>query len=63
MHGPLVLVGGRLVTLLLAHVGHWYHVLLYLLPILLIGAGLWWSNRRELRREREREQPPQQPKR
>ena len=50
-------------TLPLAHVGHWYHVLLYLLPILLIGAGLCWSNRRELRREREAEQPPQQPKR
>ena len=49
-------------SFLVAHVG--YHVLLYLLPILLIGAGLWWSNRRELRREREAEQgsqprPPQ----
>lgn len=50
-------------TLTLAHVGHWYHVLLYLLPILLIGAGLWWSNWRELRREREAEQPAQQSKR
>jgi cytochrome c-type biogenesis protein CcmH/NrfF len=59
----LVLVGGSLVTLPLAHVGHWYHVLLYLLPILLIGAGLWWSNRRELRRESEAEQAPQEPQR
>ncbi len=40
-------------TLLLAHFGHWYHVLLYLAPILLIGLGLWWSSRREMRRERE----------
>ncbi len=47
-------------TLPLAHAGHWYHVLLYLLPILLIGAGLWWSNRREPRREREAEQAPKQ---
>jgi len=42
-------------TLQLAHVGHWYHALLYLAPILLIGAGLWWSSRREAKRaQRER---------
>jgi len=38
-------------TFPLAHVGHWYHALLYLAPILLIGAGLWWSSRREAKRE------------
>ncbi|MSX02017.1 MAG: hypothetical protein F2813_02540 [Actinobacteria bacterium] len=36
----------------LAHAGHWYHVLLYLAPILLIGAGLWWSSRREAKRDK-----------
>ncbi len=36
----------------LAHIAHWYHVLLYLAPILVIGAGLWWSARREAKRER-----------
>jgi hypothetical protein len=43
------------VNFLLAHVGHWYHALLYLAPILLIGLGLWWSNRREARRGEEPE--------
>ncbi|MEI6792448.1 MAG: hypothetical protein WCK97_04345 [Actinomycetes bacterium] len=38
-------------TIPLAHLGHWYHVVLYLAPIILIGAGLWWSSRREARRE------------
>jgi len=42
-------------TLPLAHVGHWFHALLYLAPILLIGAGLWWSSRRDAKRaQRER---------
>jgi len=50
-------------TFLPAHVGHWYHVLLYLAPILLIGGGLWWGSRRELRREREAEQKPRQDRR
>ncbi len=44
-----------------AHLAHWYHALLYLLPILLIGAGLCWSRRRERRREREAGQGPQPP--
>lgn len=28
-----------------AHAAHWYHSLLYLLPVLLIAAALWWSGR------------------
>lgn len=28
---------------LLAHIGHWYHSVLYLVPILLVGIGLWWT--------------------
>ena len=40
-------------TFQLAHVGHWYHALFYLAPILLIGIGLWWSSRRDAGRERE----------
>lgn len=31
----------------LAHAGHWYHSLLYLVPVLLIAAALWWSGRGE----------------
>jgi hypothetical protein len=31
----------------LAHVGHWYHSLLYAAPIILIALALWWSGRRE----------------
>jgi hypothetical protein len=49
----VVPIGGRLVTFTLAHVGHWYHALLYLAPILLIGLGLWWSSRRDAGPERE----------
>lgn len=37
----------------LAHIAHWYHALLYLAPIVLIGGGLWWSGRQE-HRDRER---------
>ncbi len=40
-------------TFPLAHVGHWYHALLYLAPILLIGVGLWWSSRRDAGSESE----------
>jgi hypothetical protein len=29
-----------------AHVGHWYHSLLYAAPIVLIALALWWSGRR-----------------
>lgn len=39
-------------TLPFAHIGHWYHVLLYIAPIVLIGLGLWWSGRQE-RRDRD----------
>lgn len=42
-------------TTVLAHTGHWYHTLLYLAPIVLIAAGLWWSGRREQRARRARE--------
>lgn len=31
----------------LAHIAHWYHALLYLLPLVLVGAGLWWAGRGE----------------
>lgn len=30
-----------------AHTGHWYHSLLYALPIVLIALALWWSGRRD----------------
>ena len=46
----------------LAHIGHWYHALFYLAPIVLIGLGLWWSSRREMRREdTDAAEPEQEP--
>jgi hypothetical protein len=30
----------------LAHAGHWYHVLLYLAPVLFVAGGLWYAGRR-----------------
>lgn len=30
----------------LAHIGHWYHVLLYLAPVLLVAGGLWYAGRK-----------------
>jgi hypothetical protein len=41
-------------TLPLAHIGHWYHALLYVAPVVLIAAGLWWSGRRDARERAER---------
>jgi hypothetical protein len=35
-----------LVTPVLAHIGHWYHVLLYLAPVLLVAGGLWYAGKR-----------------
>ena len=34
----------------LAHVGHWYHALLYLAPVLIVVVVLWVQERRERRR-------------
>lgn len=42
-------------TVPIAHVGHWYHTILYILPVVLIALGLWWSGRRDAR---ERSGPP-----
>lgn len=33
------------VVTLLAHIGHWYHAVLYLVPVLIVGGGLWWAGR------------------
>jgi hypothetical protein len=40
----------------LAHSGHWYHSILYLVPVLIIAAALWWSGRGE--RAEQGEEPP-----
>ena len=37
----------------LAHLGHWYHSLLYLAPVLIVALALWILERRERGRERE----------
>jgi hypothetical protein len=33
-----------------AHLGHWYHSLLYLAPVLIVVVVLWVQERRERRR-------------
>ena len=38
-------------SLPLAHVGHWYHALLYLAPVLIVVVVLWVQERRERRRD------------
>lgn len=30
----------------LAHIGHWYHVFLYLAPVVIVAGGLWFAGRR-----------------
>jgi hypothetical protein len=45
-------LGGSAVTQLpLAHLGHWYHSLLYLAPVLIVVIVLWVHERRERRRK------------
>jgi hypothetical protein len=34
-----------------AHLGHWYHSLLYLGPVLIVVAVVWIQERRERRRD------------
>jgi len=29
----------------LAHIGHWYHVFLYLAPVAIVAGGLWFAGR------------------
>jgi hypothetical protein len=41
----------------LAHVGHWYHALLYLAPVLVLAVFFTIQGRRERRREGPREPP------
>jgi hypothetical protein len=38
-------------SLPLAHVGHWYHALLYLAPVLIVVVVLWVQERRERGRD------------
>jgi len=33
-----------------AHLGHWYHSLLYLAPVVIVVVVLWFQERRERRR-------------
>jgi hypothetical protein len=36
----------------IAHLGHWYHSLFYLAPVVIVVVVLWVSERRERRRGR-----------
>jgi cytochrome c-type biogenesis protein CcmH/NrfF len=40
-----------LVSLPLAHAGHWYHAVLYLAPVIIVVVVLWIQERRERRRD------------
>jgi cyanate permease len=40
-----------MITLPLAHAGHWYHALLYLAPVLIVVVVLWVQERRERGRD------------
>lgn len=44
----------------LAHIGHWYHAILYLAPVLIVVVALWVSSLRERRanRDGERDEEP-----
>ncbi len=32
-------------TFVLAHFGHWYHALIYLVPVAVVMGMMWWSSR------------------
>ena len=32
-------------TFVLAHFGHWYHALIYLVPVIIVMAMMWWGSR------------------
>jgi hypothetical protein len=40
-----------MIDLPLAHVGHWYHALLYLAPVLIVVVVLWVQERHERGRD------------
>lgn len=35
------------VTLPLAHAGHWFASILYLMPVVILGGGIAWQRRRD----------------
>jgi cyanate permease len=39
------------IELPLAHLGHWYHSLLYLAPVIVVAVALWILERRERGRD------------
>lgn len=42
----------------LAHLGHWYHSLLYLAPVAIVVVALWVAERREKKRDGGPKPPP-----
>jgi hypothetical protein len=34
------------VVTVVAHIGHWYHVFLYLAPVVIVAGGLWFAGKR-----------------
>ncbi|MFT4050387.1 MAG: hypothetical protein QM648_11220 [Solirubrobacterales bacterium] len=33
----------------LAHAGHWFASILYMLPVIILGGGIWWQRRNDKR--------------
>jgi hypothetical protein len=46
---------------ILAHAGHWYHAILYMLPVIVISVALWRSGAREERERKARAERAERP--
>ena len=45
--------------MIVAHAGHWYHTILYLLPVIAISIALWRSGAKEERERKARADRPE----
>lgn len=34
-------------TVVLAHIGHWYTWIVYLVPVIVVGLLMWWGSREQ----------------
>ena len=49
--------------MIVAHAGHWYHTILYLLPVIAISIALWRSGAKEERERKARAESADRPER
>ena len=47
--------------MILAHTGHWYHAILYMLPVIAIAIALWRSGAKEERERKARAESRERP--